>query len=139
MKPVSGWFERLFSRDRRQAKRHTSLPLVAYYWDGAEPVAHGILDASLSGLYLLTKQRWYPGTVVTVTLQRARAAATDPERSIAVNAKVVRSGSDGVGLAFVPSLSQGSQGAAHSAMKAADAKTLQRFFDRVNTDRGQSA
>jgi hypothetical protein len=139
VQPVGGWFERLFTRDRRQAKRHTSLPLVAYYWDGAEPVAHGILDASLSGLYLLTKQRWYPGTVVTVTLQRARAAANDPDRSIAVNAKVVRSGSDGVGLAFMPSPPQESRGTATSAMRAADTKTLQRFFDRVNTDRGRTA
>jgi len=137
--PVKRWFEWLFSEDRRQAKRHKSLPLVAYYWDGAEPVAHGILDASLTGMYLLTKQRWYPGTVVTMTLQRARAAKSDPERSIAVNARVVRSGSDGVGLAFLPLQRQESRRTFDSSMHAVDEKVLHQFFHRVQEDMGRSA
>ena len=135
MKPVTRWFESLFSRDRRNAKRQTSLPLVAYYWDGAEPLAHGILDASLAGVYLLTKQRWYPGTIVTLTLQRARAAANDPDRSIAVNSRVVRSGPDGVGLVFVPSPPQNSRNADTSSLRAADDKTLTKFFQLVEGDR----
>jgi len=97
--PVKRWFEWLFSEDRRQAKRHKSLPLVAYYWDGAEPVAHGILDASLTGMYLLTKQRWYPGTVVRVTLTDRDHPTGD--RTLTVNAQAVRWGKDGVGLEFV--------------------------------------
>lgn len=137
MNPVKLWMERLFSEDRRRAARHKALPLVAYYWDGAEPVAHGVLDVSLTGLYLLTKQRWYPGTVVTMTLQRAHAAATDPERTISVNVKVVRSGSDGVGLAFLPTPTVDSRRAEGHANSAADAKTLHRFFDRVRADQGQ--
>ena len=64
------WIEWLFSEDRRRATRYQSLPLVAYYWDGAEPEAHGVLDASLTGLYLLTKQRWYPGTDAAKSARR---------------------------------------------------------------------
>lgn len=141
MKPVKQWLEWLFSEDRRQAKRHKSLPLVAYYWDGAEPVAHGILDASLTGMYLLTQQRWYPGTVVTMTLQRARAAVTDPERSIAVNAKVVRAGADGVGLTFLPTPAPDPRRpdeSRASPVKAADLKTIDRFFRRLQMDTGQA-
>jgi hypothetical protein len=111
---------------------------VAYYWDGAEPEAHGVLDASMTGLYLLTKQRWYPGTVVTMTLQRAHAAATDPERSIAVNAKVVRSGTDGVGLAFLPTPPIDSSRAEDSVNRAADIKMLHQFLHRVHADKGQN-
>ena len=133
------WIEWLFSEDRRRATRYQSLPLVAYYWDGAEPEAHGVLDASLTGLYLLTKQRWYPGTVVTMTLQRTHAAATDPERSIAVNAKVVRSDADGVGLAFLPTPPIDSRRAEDSVNRAADIKMLHQFLDRVHADKGQSA
>jgi hypothetical protein len=76
---------------------------------------------------------------VTLTLQRVRAAADDLDRSIAVNARVVRSGTDGVGLAFVPSPSQDSRAGSDSATRAADAKTLQRFFDRVEADRKLNA
>jgi hypothetical protein len=131
--------EWLFSEDRRRAARYKSLPLVAYYWDGAEPVAHGVLDASLTGLYVLTKQRWYPGTVVTITLQRARAAATDPERSIAVHAKVVRAGTDGVGLAFLPAPPVDSRRSEDSVKRTADVKMLHQFFHRVHADKGMSA
>ena len=49
----------------------------------------------------MTDERWYPGTVVTMSLQKADAAETDPDRSIMVNAKVVRFGIDGLGFSFV--------------------------------------
>lgn len=130
MKTVKVWLDWLFSQERRKGKRRTSLPLVAYYWDGAEPVPHAVLDASASGIYLLTPQRWYPGTVVTMTLQRAKAAPTDPDRSIAVNAKVVRSGKDGVGLTYVFTPS----GDSRYPTNETDAKTLQGFFHRLNSD-----
>src|SRR5260370_43371 len=97
MKPVASWFEWLGSRERRTAERQTPLHLVAHYLDGAAPLGHDIRDISSTGLYLLTEQRWYPGTLVSLSLQRAGAPDTDPDRSIMVNAKVVRSDADGVG------------------------------------------
>jgi hypothetical protein len=50
-------------------------------------------------MYIVTNERWYPGTVVRVTLTD-RDHPTD-DRTITVNAKAVRRGSDGVGLEFV--------------------------------------
>ena len=75
--------------------------LVAYYWDGGAAVAHPIRDISLSGVYVLTDVRWYPGTQVMIALQRPDLAEGEPHRSITVNAKVVRFGIDGLGFSFV--------------------------------------
>jgi hypothetical protein len=96
------WLQRLLSpepSDPRKAPR-TALPwLVAYFFTGARPVAHGIRDISATGLYVFTEDRWYPGTVVRITLTDNRNPTA--ERSITINAEVIRSAEDGVGFHFV--------------------------------------
>ncbi len=89
------------THDRRRATRMKSPPLVAYYWDGGAAVAHSIRDISLSGVYVVTDVRWYPGTHVMIALQRPDLAEGEPHRSLTVNAKVVRFGIDGLGFSFV--------------------------------------
>jgi capsular exopolysaccharide synthesis family protein len=89
------------THDRRRATRVKSPPLVAYYWDGGAAVAHSIRDISLSGVYVVTDVRWYPGTHVMIALQRPDVAEGEPHRSLTVNAKVVRFGIDGLGFSFV--------------------------------------
>src|SRR3954464_10474925 len=64
-------------------------------------MAHGVRDISPSGLYLLTDGRWYPGTLVMLTLQKNGEILAGSQQSVAVEARVIRSGDDGVGLAFV--------------------------------------
>jgi Flp pilus assembly protein TadG len=91
---------------------------------------HRIRDISLAGLYLLTEQRWYPGTVVRLVLQRGGAAETDPHRSITVNAKVVRSGSDGVGLALVLPHNQVSRPKQKLDPTQVNTMTFSRFLQR---------
>ena len=130
--PGKSWFDWLFSKDRRRSERHKSLPLVAFYWDGSEAAPRSILDVSLNGVYLLTQQRWYPGTIVTMTLQRTQAAATDPERAIAVNAKVVRSGQDGVGLQFVPTHIQERAQSPRSSEE--NLRAIRSFFNHAHAD-----
>ena len=137
MKPGRNWFQRLLSPDRRSAERHISPQLVAYYWNGATPVAHGIRDISSTGLYLLTEERWYPGTLVMMTLQRSDHGAytrtyTRNDRFIAVWAKAVRSGADGVGFQFVFPES-GDYGKA-GLMDGADRKTFADFVWRYRED-----
>jgi hypothetical protein len=139
VKPVKGWLDWLFSQERRAGKRHSSIPLVAYYWDGAEPVPHAVLNASSVGMYLLTPQRWYPGTVVTMTLQRAKAAPADPERSIAVNARVVRAGTDGVGLVYLLDPTTDSSDAYGPLATLTDRKSMDKFLRRLEGDIGMSA
>ena len=136
MNPVSRWLELLSSRERRKAQRQESPHVVAHYWDGAAPLAHRIRDISLTGLYLLTEQRWYPGTVVRMSLQSESVVETDPDRSVTVNAKVVRSGADGVGLALVLPEKHTARGA--QGVDGADRPTFHRFLRRLLGNQGQA-
>ena len=66
------WLEQLIAKDkeRRRAERQPAPPLVVYYWDGAAPAAHAVRDVSLTGMYLATEQRWYPNTLIRMTVVR---------------------------------------------------------------------
>ena len=44
---------RLVGQERRNAERHPLSRLVAYYWEGGPPLAHGVRNISLTGMYLL--------------------------------------------------------------------------------------
>jgi hypothetical protein len=125
MNPLAIWLKKLISRERRRARRMPSLSLVAHYWDGAAPVAHVVRDISMAGFFLLTDQRWYPGTVIRMTLTYRDLPDTDKHRSIQVLGKVVRSGGDGVGCAFV--LSDGHPSASEDELSS---KTLNKFLKR---------
>jgi hypothetical protein len=85
--------------DPRSTSREELPQIVAYFFTGAAPVAHAVQNISLGGLYVVAEERWYLGTIIRLTL----SAESEPsaERSIAVNAMVVRHGKDGVGLQFV--------------------------------------
>src|SRR5258708_12004957 len=98
---MNSWFEELMSQHRRRAQRHIEPRLVAFYWDGAVPQPRYIRDVSNTGFYLLTDQRWYPGTLITMTLQRTEKSDDGSKSSVAVQAKVIRSGEEGVAVAFV--------------------------------------
>ena len=62
--PIADLVQRWWSPDPRKAPRVKEPGLAAYYWNGAAPVAHGVRDISSSGLYVVTEERWYPGTLV---------------------------------------------------------------------------
>jgi hypothetical protein len=98
---MKNWFEELMFQHQRRAPRYIEPRLVAFYWDGAAPEPRYIRDVSSTGCYLLTEQRWYPGTLITMTLQRTERTDDGSKSSIAVQAKVIRPGDDGVALAFV--------------------------------------
>lgn len=110
--PASGehkkWFQRLWSRDLRQSSRKRVGGLAAYYWNGLPPSPHEVRDISSSGLYLLTEDRWYPGTVILMTLQDKSGSGNDADHAIPVRVRAVRWDSDGVGLQFVVETGAGS-------------------------------
>jgi PilZ domain len=85
------------------AIRSTSLlvGMAKYYWTGATPTAQAIRDISSKGLYVVTQERWYPGTLVLFTLQRTDTEDGIGQCSIRVYTRAVRKGKDGVGLQFV--------------------------------------
>jgi hypothetical protein len=135
--PGNSWFERLWSEERRRGERK-ALPLAAYYWDGAAPSPRQVRDISPEGMYLLTEQRWYPNTLVTMTLVRIDRPETDPERALRLTARVVRAGTDGVGMAFVlPTANRGNDERERFATDATR-KDLIEFLARLQSDTGRT-
>lgn len=127
-KPAKGWFAKLLNsepEDPRIASRESLPGLIAYYFTGGTPQPYAVRDISPTGMYILTEERWYPGTVVRATLtDRSNPSA---ERSITVNAKAVRAGSDGVGFEFV--LEERDQGRVREAERMERANGM--YFDEV--------
>lgn len=136
MKLGKSWLERLLSTDNRRSSRQQAPGFVAYYWDGATPMAHRIQNICATGFYLLTKERWPPGTVVTMTLQRTNAADTSPERYISVQSKVIWLGDDGVGFAFVPLEAKDSSPAENLKSRPVGRKALDAFLEHLKSDPG---
>jgi hypothetical protein len=126
VRPPRGWLERWWSPDPRKAPREESPGLAAYYWTGGPPEAHPIRDISSTGLYVVTEERWYPGTLVLMTLQVTEAGEEVSERTICVHSRAVRWGKDGVGLQFVVQ-----KEANDPSIAAADKKALDRFLHRL--------
>lgn len=126
MSEPGNWLKNLFSKERRRAKRISSVSLVAYYWDGAAPVAHAIRDISSIGLYLLTDERWYPGTLIEMSLQKTGGSDNEQDRAIRIMAKAIRLDSDGVGLSFVLPYRSG-----QDLAQEVDIKVLKRFLRGV--------
>ncbi len=101
-----GWLESFLNpvserAERRLAERRPVDQFAAYRWNGYDLMQESVRDISSTGLYILTEERWQPGTLVFLTLQREGPLETNPERRIDVQAKVTRCGEDGVGLTFV--------------------------------------
>jgi len=128
------WIQNWLSSDRRRAPRHPLPGLVAYYWTGSTPRAYQIADISSSGFYVLTEERWFPGTMVLMTLQRTDSAGKNLDDSIAVQSRVVRWGSDGLGLAFVLSKALDPNSGESIRENGADKKMLERFLERLKDD-----
>jgi hypothetical protein len=129
MSEPGNWLKKLFSRERRRATRKSSVSLVAYYWDGAAPVSHAVRDISSAGLYLLTDQRWYPGTVIEMSLQKTGDSGNEQDRAIRIMARAIRLDSDGVGLAFVLPYRYGPD-----LPQEVDLKVLKRFLQGIKIE-----
>lgn len=140
MSAGKSWFERLWSKDKvkRRAERKAGPPLIAHYWTGAAPAGQGIQDISATGLYLQTEQRWYPGTIVKIVLQRTNTDDSEEgtEDSISVQAKAVRMDSNGVGFAFVLEKAQPVRPGQSRLDVVADQKALDEFLLRLHESMG---
>jgi hypothetical protein len=126
VRPPRGWLERWWSPDPRKAPRDSAPGLAAYYWTGGPPQAHQVKDISSTGLYVITEERWYPGTLVLMTLQNSEFGEEAKERTVCVHSRAIRWGKDGVGLQFVLK-----DEASDVTMAAADRKALDRFLTRL--------
>jgi hypothetical protein len=142
IKPPRSWLERWWSPDPRTAPdmrkspREPSPGLAAYYWTGSASAGHAVRDISSTGLYVMTEERWYPGTLILMTLQEAGNGEKSVERSISVHSRAVRWGDDGVGLQFIPQDIPTAQDGRRSAVHGADKKELEQFLERFRRGAG---
>jgi hypothetical protein len=83
----------------RRAERRTSPSLAAYHWKGLLPRVSSVRDISSTGAFLLTQERWEPGEIVSLTLQRS--GPPEREHSFPVQAKAVRWDDQGVAVSFL--------------------------------------
>ena len=97
---------------------------------------HDIKDISSKGLYLVTEERWYPGTLVLMTLQKEDGEEEGDERSISVYSRAVRCSDDGVGLQFVLSYTGDSRMGMDLLVDKVDKKELDRFLQRLRKSKG---
>ncbi len=126
--PFRNWFKRWWSSDARKSPRQPAPRLSAYYWNGSTPNAHNIRDVSSTGLYLLTEDRWYPGTLILMTLQDMEGVENGTKPVISVKVRAVRCGNDGVGLQFVLS----EDPLDDETVSEANKRRLERFLERIN-------
>lgn len=130
-RPPKNWLQRWWSPDPRKAPREQAPGVAAYYWNGEAPKAHEIKDISSTGLYVVTEERWYPGTLILMTLQKTENGEVNTERSISVHTRAVRWGKDGVGLQFV--LPAGSaRDASGQLVSGTDRRELEKFLRQLN-------
>lgn len=135
-KPPKNWMERWWSPDPRTAPREPASSLAAYYWNGAAPQPHSVRDISSTGLYVVTEERWYPGTLVLMTLQRSDRSDEPEERSIYVHTRAVRWGNDGVGLQFVLDEPEDAGKLKTAVGSTANRKVLDRFLKYLWGNKG---
>lgn len=95
MKRLMRWI----SPDQRVANRHSMPPLIAWLGMVRTSREYKVGDVSVAGFYMITEDRWIPGTSFPVTLERTDAAGLG--RCLTVSASVVRVGEDGVGFTFL--------------------------------------
>ena len=100
MKALKGLFQKFSSQERQRSERRPAHGFTAYHWTDAAPKQDDIRDISSTGVYLLTEERWLPGTQVSLTLQRKGPLEKNSERRVTLQAKAIRWGDDGVGLSF---------------------------------------
>jgi hypothetical protein len=134
-RPPKNWLERWWSPDPRIAPRIPAHGLAAYYWNGAAPEAHSIRDISTTGLYVITEERWYPGTLLLMTLQRTDCGEQATERAISVQSRAVRWGKDGVGLQFVLPNAREARLGSKTFVDVAGRKEIERFLKLLKKGR----
>jgi hypothetical protein len=122
------WLQNWLSSDRRQSPRQSLPSLVAYYFTGGDPRAYQVADISSKGFYVLTEERWFPGALVRMTLQRTDSCGKNLDDSIAVQSLIVRRVSDGMGLEFVFLKADLDESLKENGV---DKKTFERFLGKL--------
>lgn len=132
---TKNWLKRWWTPDPRRAPRQTSPGLSASFWTGASPEkSHAIRDISSTGMFLMTNERWCPGTVIRMLLTNIGNGVQNPESSICVQSRAVRWGNEGVGLQFVVQDNQKLRNGQNRVSDGANRRELDEFLRQVGLD-----
>jgi hypothetical protein len=123
--------------NQRRARRYSTPGLVAYYWTGGAPHSYQVGDMSATGLYLLTKERWAPGTLIQMTLQK-QGTSSSPEQSICLLSELVRFGANGAGFNFVLKDYEDVGSYGLMSNEAMDRRAVERFMMKIGVRELQS-
>ena len=80
---------------------------------------------------MVTEERWYPGTLILMTLQRSEGGEEAAERSIQVLSRAVRWGHDGVGLQFILADSKEAHVGNTPLIESAERKEFEKFLKQL--------
>ena len=119
--------------NQRRAKRYPTPGLVAYYWTGGAPHSYHVGDMSATGLFLLTKERWAPGTLIQMTLQVQDGRVNHSDNSICVLTEVVRWSDNGAGFNFILTDYENVLNYGLMPTEAIDRKSVERFLGKIGT------
>lgn len=122
--------------DQRVANRHTMPPLTAYLGMVRTSKEFKVADVSVAGFYMLTDERWIPGTGFPVTLERTDEAGQG--RTLTVFATVVRASNDGVGFSFLSSADEEQQSGDGTGAKRVDLTQVAQFLKGLPLSEGDS-
>ncbi|HKD62222.1 MAG TPA: hypothetical protein VKB47_17295 [Terracidiphilus sp.] len=105
MKFLKNWFDKGFSEEPKQKQvrpeRRAVPGLEAIHWTGSSPGLDIVKNISSTGMYLVTRERWPQGEVHPIRLVYEEMTDDSPATHVTVEAKSVRWGEDGMGLAFL--------------------------------------
>ena len=122
--------------NQRRAIRYPTPNLVAYYWTGGAPYSYQVGDMSATGLFLLTKERWAPGTLIQMTVQPQSGRVTT-ENSICVLSEVVRWGENGSGFNFILKDYENVLDYGVAPSEVQDRKSIEKFLVKVGVPIGR--
>lgn len=117
--------------NQRRAVRYPTPGLVAYYWTGGAPHSYHVGDMSATGLFLLTRERWAPGTLIQMTLQPQEEKQHQAEHSICLLSEVVRWSENGAGFNFILKDYDNILNYGLQPGEAVDRKSVERFLHRI--------
>src|SRR5215831_5748801 len=119
-----------------QAQRYSTPDLVAHYFTGGTTRSFQVGNMSATGLYLRTKERWAPGTLVRMTLHKKNRKDGSPKDSICVLSELVRFDQKGAGFSFVLPDYKYLRAYGLRPEEMLDRKAIERFIQKIGVQAG---